>query len=374
MSRRVTVIASVALLAGQVLAAAPVGAAAFEDPDGARCSAPRFDASVTPDARFQDMFGTYGDDNARTDDWTGADTTHSVRLPDGRTIWIFSDTFLGTVNPDHSRPTNSPLINNDLVVQRGRQLVRTVHGGTPAVPTSLVTPSDGSTWYWMGDGTVESDYLQIFLPKFTKFGPGAWDFEWSGTDVGSFRLDNLAVADVTPVTWENGVTYGAAVLEDGDFTYVYGVEDTRFHSYLHVARAARGDLLGSWEYFSDSGWSGDPMASARLLDGVANELSVTRIGTAYVLLMHNAAVPFGPEIVLHTACSPSGPWGERTHVYTTPEDGSLYTYGAKVHPEFTSAAGLLVSYNVNSFSFWDLYDDVDNYRPRFIRVQLTAGR
>jgi hypothetical protein len=31
---------------------------------------------------------------------TGADGEYSVLLPDGRTVWIFGDSFLGTVNPD----------------------------------------------------------------------------------------------------------------------------------------------------------------------------------------------------------------------------------------------------------------------------------
>ena len=35
--------------------------------------------------------------------FTGGDGTYSVLLPDGRTVWIFGDTFLGTVNPDLTR-------------------------------------------------------------------------------------------------------------------------------------------------------------------------------------------------------------------------------------------------------------------------------
>ena len=33
-----------------------------------------------------------------------------VPLPDGRVAWLYSDTFLGTVNPDHSRPAHTPLV------------------------------------------------------------------------------------------------------------------------------------------------------------------------------------------------------------------------------------------------------------------------
>ena len=47
-----------------------------------------------------------------------------------------------------------------------------------------------------------------------------------------------------------------------------------------------------------------------------------------------------------------------------------FTYDAHVHPEFTDATGLLVSYDVNTFDPRDLLSDVDSYRPRFIRVKI----
>src|SRR5436190_5374079 len=56
--------------------------------------------TALPDATFQALFESYGNDNTLLDDWTGADGTLSVRLPDGRVIWDFSDTFLGLVNSD----------------------------------------------------------------------------------------------------------------------------------------------------------------------------------------------------------------------------------------------------------------------------------
>lgn len=56
-------------------------------------------ASWSADSRHTAEFARYGDDNTRVDDWTGGDGTHSVRLPDGRTLWLFSDTFLDRIQP-----------------------------------------------------------------------------------------------------------------------------------------------------------------------------------------------------------------------------------------------------------------------------------
>ena len=74
-------------------------------------------------------------------------------LPDGRTVWLFNDTFLGPVNPDRTRPETAPLIHNSLVVQDGATLT-TIHGGSRLAPRALFTPR-GASWYWIHDGTVE---------------------------------------------------------------------------------------------------------------------------------------------------------------------------------------------------------------------------
>ena len=55
--------------------------------------------------------------------FTGGDGTYSVLLPDGRTVWIFGDTFLGTVSPDMIRRRLSPMfIRNSFVIQDGDSL------------------------------------------------------------------------------------------------------------------------------------------------------------------------------------------------------------------------------------------------------------
>src|SRR5215831_8104643 len=71
---------------------------------GSQAAAPTAKITVIPDAVFQEMFESYGNDNTLLDDWTGSDGTLSVLLPDGRVLWDFSDTFLGLVNSDGSRP------------------------------------------------------------------------------------------------------------------------------------------------------------------------------------------------------------------------------------------------------------------------------
>jgi len=99
-------------------------------------------------AQVSSMFAAYGDAGGH---WTGGDGTVSVALPDGRVAWLFSDTFLGTVNSDGSRPPTTPMVQNSLVVQDGTGLTDTRHGGTPTLPEPLVKPIAAGQFVWVGD-------------------------------------------------------------------------------------------------------------------------------------------------------------------------------------------------------------------------------
>jgi hypothetical protein len=334
-----------------------------------------------PDDGFNTLFRTYGDSNRSLDDWTGGDTTNSVLLPDGRIVWIFSDTFLGAVNANFTRSDPS-FIHNSFVLQSGGDLVETLHDRKYPHARSLIQTNDGrevngdppvgADWFWVGDGTVEGDKLRVFALKFEKFGPGGFDFRWIGTSLATFSLPRLKLERVTPTVSSNGVEYGSGILEDGGYTYVYGTEDLGADKYMHVARAPGGGLLGPWQFFTGTGWSTNPAASARLLHGVANEYSVTRIGDAYVLITMDTNVVFSRDIVAYVSCTPTGPWVGPTKLYTAPDYpfSNVIAYNAHAHPELTQNGELLVTYNVNSLVFQDLMNDVHIYRPRFIRVKL----
>jgi hypothetical protein len=322
---------------------------------------------AVPDEEFDALFTRY------ESGWTGGDGTYSVPLPDGRTLWMFGDTFLGTVDPDRSRRPDSPLVHNSFVVQENGSLI-TLRGGTPEQPKALVAPEDGSSWYWPGDGTVEGDRLHVFLRKFQRTGPGMWDWIWTGTDIGTFSLPDLKLAYITPAVSKNHVLYGSAILEHRDFVYIYGTEDLQERKFAHVARAPFGRLLGPWEFFTGHGWSDDPMESARMLDGVANQYSVVCAGNRYLLITSDNRQPFSRQIVGYLSNSPVGPWSGPLHLFTATEaDDDIVTYNALAHPQFQEDGRLLISYNVNSLhGLQALFRDADAYRPRFLGVDIRG--
>jgi fibronectin type 3 domain-containing protein len=314
------------------------------------------------------MFNAYGDAG---DHWTGADSTVSVPLPDGRVAWLFSDTFLGTVNTDGSRPRNTPMVNNTLVVQDGAELVSTRTGGTATFPEALVKPSQTGEYYWVGDGTVENGTLKVIYNRYRHTGSGSLDFALSGTALATFALPALTVSSVVDLPVGSTIGWGSAILEDGAYTYVYGTSSEHDLKFGHVARAPAGNLGGAWEYWTGTAWSGTESQAARLLSGVGTGFGVQKVGSQYVLVTQENNLVFDPQFVAYTASSPTGPFTGPVQLFTAPEQapGNAHiVYDSRVHPELARSGKLLISYNVNSLSNDDNYTDARLYRPRFVEL------
>ncbi|MEV6284344.1 DUF4185 domain-containing protein [Kribbella sp. NPDC051770] len=346
------------------------------------CAAVRtsWTATARPHAAPESLFNAYSDTGKG---WTGADSTYSVRLPGGRTAWIFSDTFLGPVNADGSRPTTTPFINNSFMVQRGKSL-QTVTGGTASDPTALLPPPSNG-WYWFGAaGTSKAGRnLDVTALRFERTGTGQWDWRWAANSLARFDSKTLKLQKLIPLPSSANIQWSGWLLREGPFTYVYGVEDLGASKYEHVARVRGDDLAGApWQYWTGTGWSSDETASARVLEGVANEHSVTRWRDGYLLVTHDTTELFSDRVVGYFSCSPTGPFVNKTELYRTPETGAggsygdadIITYNSHEHPDLRRGNELLVSYNVNSLDANnDLYADVSIYRPRFTGVTLTPN-
>ena len=318
--------------------------------------------SVTRDSQFIDLFTKYGGG------WTGGDATYSVALPDGRTVWFFGDTFLGTVNPDRSR-TPTGLLRNTFVIQDGNDLT-TLTSGSSTNQTTFLEPAEPGWWYWPGDGTVVNDTLQVIMFGFSSSGSGdMWDFGYKSIDLAKFTLPDISLVSIERIISEPTTNYGACLMEaDDGYIYLYGAEKVGFNKHLHVARALDGDLSNKWTYYTGSGWSDNPEESIRMLPSVSEQFSVFEKGGQFYLMTQHHIL--GKEIYMYKSSSPFGPFENQTTIYCTPETGGdIFTYNAFAHPQFSMDDGLLISYNVNSFKFVDLFQNADNYRPYFFRVE-----
>ncbi len=323
---------------------------------------------AVPDTALNAKWNSYGDQGGH---WTGGDRTVSVPLPDGRTAWLFSDTFLGTVNADGSRPANTPMPRNTLVVELNGQLGPTLHGGTAAAPLPLVQVAGSPLTYWVADGIVEGNTLRVLYMQIESTGGGGLDIRLKGTALATFSLPSLILTSVRTLPLGDKIAWGQDMVTEGGYTYIYGSESQGNEpKRVHLARAAT--LDGAWQFWTGSGWSAREADSARMLTGVGQAFSVTKTGNEYVLMTIEGNLTFNPTLVAYTASAPTGPFGDPRPLYQAPEAGAgnrpIFVYDMAVHPQLSQPGKLVVSYNVNSLNPVDNTKDVRIYRPRFVDV------
>ncbi|MGY5077918.1 DUF4185 domain-containing protein [Streptomyces nigrescens] len=381
-------------------------------------------ASWSADSRHTAEFARYGNDNTRTDDWTGGDGTHSVRLPDGRTLWLFSDTFLDRVQaPPNPQGENrrwrtadtggTPFLrhNSAVVMSRSGRLERTLTGGTAAAPGPFFPDPPGGGWRWPVRASVEprspgspEKVVRVLLWNRAP-GTGPWIFGLPrGTEVATLSLPGLRLEGITPVVGPSSadpgrrVLYGAAAVRDGGWTYVFGSDDPPSSpaSSAYLARVPAGRLgdRGSWRFWDGAHWQWRAGRAAPVLRdggrrGVGSAFTIVRDGPAWVLITMDTGGGGAAgmrSLTSYWSCSPHGPWHGPNGRLTPPRPPAadpqyVAAYNPQAHPEFTADGALVLSYDIN----WlgppgvpadpRLNGDVDLYRPRFLRIRMgPAGR
>lgn len=315
------------------------------------------------------MWTRYADSPGRH--WTGGDRTVSVGLPDGRLGWLFSDTFLGQVNADGSRPANSPFIHNSLVVQSRAGLTATLHGGSQESPKSLMCDDSVGLGCWIGDAIVDGAFLRVVVNHYEQAGPGLLDVRRTRTSLVTLTLPQLAMWETRELPLGQRIAWGQSIVDEGGYTYIYGSEQTADFNFVHLARVPVGGLQGSWQFWDGAGWSPEEAKSARLASGVGTSFSVDRVQGRYVLVSMEAHLTFNPAVVAYTAKAPTGPFSDPVELLRAPEvtdERPVIVYDATLHPLLARPGKLLFSYNVNSLRRADAYTDAKLYRPRFVEV------
>ncbi|MCF8302947.1 MAG: DUF5005 domain-containing protein [Bacteroidales bacterium] len=332
---------------------------------------------VSVDHRFNEIF------SRDCCGMTGADGTYSIMLPDNRSVWIFGDTFLGTVNPDSTREKRNPIfIRNSMAIQDGDSL-ETLYQVKDGWESSLVIPPDAtkgvkfsedSLWYWPGDGFIEDGKLKVFMSAFYQAHEGGWGFRWVRTDLAVFSLPEVELEEIIHVPFAEGrkIHFGHAVCDKAEkYTYIYGLGADKKP---YVARAPKGNIMEPWGFYTGKGWSKDVETAIPMMDiNGSEQFSVFKLKDKFVYLSQIGGFDDN-TIITYTSNKPYAGWENRQNLYQPPvpgNDKNLFAYNALAHPQFINKNNeLLISYNVNSFKLEDLFEDATIYRPRFIRVPV----
>ena len=343
-----------------------------------------FESKPSPDwdAKFQ-----------QRDGWTGGDGAYSVALSPDRTAWLFSDSFVGKVRD--GKRTDATMVNNAVAIQEGHgaeaRLRFVVPTGADGKPTALLKPPVGHGWFWIADGLLVDGKLFLFLPQIEKKAGdnSAFGFqqvgEWLATVANP--LDDPALWRVTyqklpsfEISKDRNVIFGAAVMRSGEDVFIYGVDEIAAWPFpnkrMILARVPANSLaeFSAWRFYRDGEWVTDFRKASHLTDGMANEFSVSYQQESKQFLAVYSDHGMSDRIMARASKTPWGPWSKPVVLFTCPEmkrDKKVFCYAAKAHPSESSPDGLLVSYVVNSFDFWQVARDASLYWPRFVTVKFA---
>jgi hypothetical protein len=380
--------------------------------------------------------------------WVAGDGAFSARLPNNDIAWLFGDSVVGRVDSAGKLalpPGSSAIFGTTLAIQnvssttapefvsyfrQGSNVVQTVAKSSykafpydtancPSVTYQIGDPvrslftvgtshcSDPTKCLWWPMGAiVEGTKLRTFIVLMDLVSQTP-----KSTYLTSLSTSNFKSAPTTPVkTPNNNVRYGAELMNEGGYTYIYGTRVETVGSpscnhgeCMHIARVPTGSLssMSEWRFYAGQNAQGQPIwsqtaSATKPIVYAGSSYSVTKMSncgtlpTCYVLLQSFA---FGAIIASYAATpyGPPGSWSPFKAVHfafgtsgdAVPETLQPYvvSYGAQVHELAPPTSdGYLVGYSLNTVGVdcWNdphnpacPYENVGNYRPRFVRVKFT---
>ncbi len=344
----------------------------------------------------------------RTSGWFGADGVFSIPLDgiedmgnaDKKTLFIFSDTYIGEVENGVPGP-GSVLVNNSTawlegIVADKSNISFEYHTDRDDNPISYFVPDNTNSregeYFWLGDGFInheKNNALYIFAYHVHQTGPDVFDFEQTNVTllkitnpVPEGMKDNVQIPtdlgfvhpDYGRVYFGSGVfvnTRKAKAPHPDGYVYVYGIAEGNKSLLAARVKPSEFENMDKWTFWNGNKWVADIEDLAPITNAVSNELSVTPTDDGRYLLTFTV-LGLSEKIGVRVGSSPVGPFGEIHEVYTCPEyaEKGLLPYNAKAHYHLSKPGELLVSYNTITLNFWeDIQKDASIYHPRFIVVK-----
>jgi Domain of unknown function (DUF4185) len=269
--------------------------------------------------------------------WIGADGVYSVALNAQRRLWLFSDTWVGSVRD--GKRFDATIVNNSVAVQDGlgdaTKLRFFFRHNADEKNAALITPADGRGWFWLQAGFYGNKKLYLLLMQVEKTGEaGVFGFRQIGQTLGI-----VTNPDDAPTSWrvqqrklpctifsaQRALTFGAAILQDDNYLYLYGTDEESKKRgkdrYLIVARVPVSNVedFAAWRFYHGDRWDTDYRVPSRMVGNMASECSVSYLSLfkQYVLVYTEGGL--SPRILARTAPSPTGPWSAGTVLYRCPE-------------------------------------------------------
>ncbi|WP_143962793.1 DUF4185 domain-containing protein [Litoribacter populi] len=351
---------------------------------------------------FNRNSGWFGGDGIFAIPMNGVDSAGAAA--DNTTMILFSDTLIGEIE-DGELDSSYVMINNSIAMLKGvepKEENLSFHWDEEpnGDPKSIFIPKTPNTnegdYFWLGDGFVNTEKnndTYVFGYRITNTGAETFGFQ----EVGNILIVIPAGSEPpfsdqrqidTPFYMEGDAadshgSFGAGLMVNTEaagaprpdgYLYVYGIRGK--NKEVVVARVKPSDIenFSSWTFYDGETWQSEMSQAKAIADRASNEMSVTPLKDGrYAMVFQKDGI--GKEVGVRLGLSPEGPFGPMIPVWDASEDVNVgrefISYNAKVHSNLSKPGELLISYNINSFDFFnEIMDHPNLYRPRFIRVIL----
>ena len=210
-------------------------------------------------------------------------------------------------------------------------------------------------------------YLQVFAPDASS----AFGVREEGIAVAT-RPDLASPFVAQTFLWTaDRPAFGASVLREDGFLFVYGCRTAGLDSTCSVARVPEGSATDASAYRYDDGggnWVGDIELAAPLAGG-GPTVSVRHDAARSRYLM--SSVPaLGGDLELRTGLGPAGPWSKAFVVAKCEVPAGAFCVGAVQHPELAAEGEIALTYGVASLSAGA--KDPKAYWPRLVTMPWPA--
>jgi hypothetical protein len=308
------------------------------------------------------------------------DNDISIKLPDGRRVWFFNDTFLGTNNPYDNHLNQNYFARNAMAIESPSGVITTVNHGTQQSPHDFIVPAYPPTnasapavnLYWVGDAVIEGGKLKLILIEVIDPKNGNGTYGTGRRDLATFSLPSLTLESVQQLP-STGTDSYEAIIDDGEYWYFYAWISQGWDAWTKVARAAKGNLLGNlapWEFYNNGSWVTDYTQATTISTRGAS--AVAKLGpNNYVMI---AMPALSGQVQALYAQNPVGPWSTPQLLYQVPTEDPYWTYMPNLHGDRYNSGKYTISYSTNTFESWFTtpgpWGDKYHYLPRYLHVDL----
>ncbi|HEX2901368.1 MAG TPA: hypothetical protein VHS96_16760, partial [Bacteroidia bacterium] len=277
--------------------------------------------------------------------WIAGELASSLRLRDGRMLWLFGKSHLDTLLPNNGIPCSRSDIDNCLLVQDSQNpanlitLLDTVPG--PPTRAFFQPPPPYTTHFVPGHGYQgQGDTATIFLSRY------ADDSTFLGTWAASIGIVTMTVLDISRIMpSDSTINFGTAVIVDSlaDQLYLYGSrKDSSNFLFPYLSRRTLSDTTAPWEFSTQTGWS-TSVADARRISNfpVSERYSVTSLQGHHYLVTQTpepAAIvcQLQRNILAYKSDDLKGPFVVNSFLATSEDTISgfpVFAFNAYAHPD-----------------------------------------